>query len=217
MLRTYSLFVITAATLVATGCARNQGSASRSVPTTPVYTGAPEGVIPAGTELALRANETISTDTATAGRYYSAEVAREIRAANGDVVVPQGSPAQLMVVDAGSGGAVGTPNLQLGLQSITVNGRTYPVETATTEVQADKEGLGTNRRTAEMVGGGAVLGAVIGAIAGGGTGAAIGGAVGAAGGAAAQVLTRGDRIRVPAESVITFRLDNTIRLRGYQR
>jgi hypothetical protein len=66
-----------------------------------------------------------------------------------------------------------------------------------------------------MVGGGAVLGTLIGAIAGGGKGAAIGAAVGAAGGATAQVLTRGEEIRVPAESVLTFRLDQPWRLEGY--
>src|SRR5207244_7207406 len=40
--------------------------------------------------------------------------------------------------------------------------------------QKGTEGLGKNKRTAEMVGGGAVLGTLIGAIAGGGKGAAIG-------------------------------------------
>jgi hypothetical protein len=48
---------------------------------------------------------------------------------------------------------------------------------------------------------------LIGAVAGGGKGAAIGAAVGAAGGAATQVLTRGKEVQIPAETVLTFRLD----------
>jgi hypothetical protein len=68
-----------------------------------------------------------------------------------------------------------------------------------------------------MVGGGAALGTLIGAVAGGGSGAAIGAAVGAAGGAAVQVLTKGDEVRVPAESVLTFRLENPLQLEGYNR
>jgi hypothetical protein len=36
--------------------------------------------------------------------------------------------------------------------------------------------------------------------------------VGAAGGAATQVLTRGDRVHIPAETVMTFRLDQPWRL-----
>jgi hypothetical protein len=67
--------------------------------------------------------------------------------------------------------------------------------------------LGANERTARNVGGGAALGAVIGAIAGGGSGAAVGAAIGAAGGAAAQVLTRGESVHVPAETLLTFRLE----------
>jgi hypothetical protein len=47
-------------------------------------------------------------------------------------------------------------------------------------------------------------------MAGGGKGAAIGAAIGAAGGAGTQVLTRGKQINVPAESVLTFKLDQPI-------
>jgi hypothetical protein len=63
-----------------------------------------------------------------------------------------------------------------------------------------------------MVGGGALLGTVLGAIAGGGRGAAIGAAAGAAAGAGAQVLTRGKEIKVPAETTLTFRLEQPVRL-----
>src|SRR5262249_40059549 len=54
-------------------------------------------------------------------------------------------------------------------------------------------------------------GAIIGAIAGGGKGAAIGAGAGAAAGAGVQVLTRGDRVNVPAESLLTFRLAQPLR------
>jgi outer membrane lipoprotein SlyB len=76
----------------------------------------------------------------------------------------------------------------------------------------DQRGIGANKRTAEMTGGGAVLGTVVGAIAGGGKGAAIGAVVGGAGGAATQVLTRGKEVKVPAETLLTFKLDQPLRL-----
>ena len=66
-----------------------------------------------------------------------------------------------------------------------------------------------------MVGGGALLGTLVGAIAGGSKGAAVGAAVGAAGGATAQVLTRGKEVRVPAETILSFRLNQPLRLQGY--
>jgi hypothetical protein len=52
-----------------------------------------------------------------------------------------------------------------------------------------------------------VIGAIVGAIAGGGKGAAIGAASGAGAGAVGQTVTRGRNVRLPAESLITFRLD----------
>lgn len=166
-------------------------------------------VIPAGTTFAVRTNQTIESDQA--GQSFSAEVVQDIQDQSGKVLVPKGSTADLVIVETSSGGAVGTRTVELAVKSVTANGKKYAITTAGTE-QRGTEGLGRNRRTAEMVGGGALLGTLIGAVAGGGKGAAVGAAVGAAGGAAAQVLTRGDEVRVPAETILSFRLDEPWRL-----
>ena len=101
----------------------------------------------------------------------------------------------------------------LDVHSITVDGRKYLV--STTDLTEDSDtGIGTNKRTAATIGGGAAVGTVIGAIAGGGKGAAIGGLIGAAGGAATQVLTKGHDVKVPAETVLRFRLDKPVTLRA---
>jgi len=63
-----------------------------------------------------------------------------------------------------------------------------------------------------MVGGGAAIGALIGAIVGRGMGAVIGAGVGAAAGAGTQVLTKGREGRVPAETILNFKLDKDLRL-----
>jgi outer membrane lipoprotein SlyB len=104
--------------------------------------------------------------------------------------------------------------MELAIRSVSVNGRSYPIATGSVQ-QEGEQGLGANRRTAEMVGGGALLGTLLGAAVGGGKGAAVGAAVGAAGGATAQVLTRGKQVNVPAETVLTFRLDQPWRLQGF--
>jgi outer membrane lipoprotein SlyB len=62
------------------------------------------------------------------------------------------------------------------------------------------------------VGGGALIGTIIGAVVGHGKGAAIGAAVGAAGGAEAEVLTKGKQVSIPAETVLTFSLNNSVTL-----
>ncbi|HYZ87187.1 MAG TPA: hypothetical protein VE621_22410 [Bryobacteraceae bacterium] len=206
--------------LLVGSCAKIGGTRSRTtVPSGPVSTGTAEpGYLPAGAELVIRANEPIEVNTQrdVAGRTFSAQIARDIVDADGRVIVPAGSPAELRVVNSSTGGAGGSPNLELTVSSITVNGRRYEIEAAP-EKASSGTGIGANRRTATMVGGGAVLGTLIGAVAGGGTGAAVGAAAGAAAGGAAQVLTRGKEVRVPAETVMTFRLESPIRLRGYQR
>jgi len=103
--------------------------------------------------------------------------------------------------------------MTVDLDSVTVNGRRYVVASSDQAIEGgQREGIGKNRRTGKYVGGGAVLGTIIGAIAGGGKGAAIGAAAGGAAGAGAQVATRGHEVRVPAETLLTFRLDQPLQL-----
>jgi hypothetical protein len=163
----------------------------------------------------VRTDEAIQATSAAEGRTYSAQITREVVGGDGSVLVPRGAPAQLAVLAVDEGGRVTSGKLQLALRSITINGQNYLVQTDTSV--SGEQGLGANRRTATMVGGGAALGTLVGAIAGGGTGAAIGAATGAAAGAAVQVLTKGDEVKVPAETVLTFRLDQPVRLQGYRR
>ena len=166
---------------------------------------------PAGTELVVRTVETIDSRNSGADQAFSAIVEHGVTNAAGRVIVPEGSSAQLMIRQMSSGGATGSPEMALDVHSITVGGRRYLVSTADVTRESGT-GIGKNKRTAEAIGGGAALGTIIGAIAGGAKGAAIGVLVGAAGGAGAQVLTRGRDVRVPAETVLTFRLDRSVTL-----
>ena len=166
---------------------------------------------PAGTELVVRTVETIDSRNASADQTFSAIVEQEVTNASGGVIIPERSSAQLMIRQMSSGGATGSPEMVLDVQSITVDGQKYLVSTADLTRDSDT-GIGKNKRTAETIGAGAALGTIIGAIAGGGKGAAIGVLVGAAGGAGAQVLTRGRDVRVPAETVLKFRLDRAVTL-----
>jgi len=211
-MKPYCLSFALGAAAILSGCATTGMSNSRTTapPAGPVtaQTSTP-GVSPAGTTFAVRANEQVNS--ADPGKTYSAEVAQDIVDQNGKMLVPKGSPAELAVVQTDSGGVTGTRTMQLALRSVTVNGRRMNVTSDVTEERGG-EGIGRNRRTAESVGGGALLGTLLGAIVGGGSGAVAGAAIGAAGGATAQVLTRGSEIRVPAETVLTFRLDQPLRL-----
>lgn len=167
--------------------------------------------LPAGTQLAVRTNETIDSKTATDGRTYSAVIAQNVADSSGNIVIPQGSDAQLVIKSLNGGSITSSSSLILDLQSVTLNGQRYMVSTQDLR-QNSRQGIGANRRTAEIVGGGTALGTLLGAIGGGGTGALIGAIAGAAAGAGVQVLTKGSQVRVPAETVLTFRLDQPMQL-----
>jgi hypothetical protein len=172
--------------------------------------------IPAGAQLSVRTDEQIQADAQSVGQTYQAEIAQDVVDQNGRVIIPKGSPARLTVANMNSGTmGVGNNQVQLALQSVNVNGRDYMLQSNTQSASSNR-GIGKNKRTAEMVGGGAVLGTVIGAVAGGGKGAVLGAVLGGAAGGTAQVLTRGKEVKVPAESVLTFRLDQPVQLSPYQ-
>jgi hypothetical protein len=168
-------------------------------------------VVPPGTQISVRTDERIDSGNAAPGRTFPATIVQDIMDRDGKVVIPRGSSAQLVVRQVTEGGTLTSGNFILDLDSLRVNGRRYIVNTG--DLETGNTGIGNNKRTAEMVGGGAVLGTLLGALAGGGKGAAVGLVAGAAAGGGAEVLTKGKEIRVPAETVLNFRLDQPLHLR----
>jgi len=168
--------------------------------------------LPAGTEVSVRSEETIDSARAAEGQTYAAEVTSDVLDAAGDVVVPSGANAQIVIRSASKGGRIrGSSDLALDLASVSVGGQMYQLST-TDLVQQGKVGMGANKRTAEYTGGGALVGTIIGAIAGHGKGAALGALSGAGAGAITQIATKGGSIKVPAETVLTFKLDRPLRV-----
>jgi outer membrane lipoprotein SlyB len=168
--------------------------------------GQPGRSIPAGTIVQVRNDQTIDSKNAIAGQVFSGFVTHNVTDRRGYVVIPGGSPAELVVRN------ISKHEVALDLQAIMIAGNRYQVSSESTTIHgSNRSDLGANKRTAKFVGGGALGGSVIGAIGGGGAGAAIGAFAGAAAGATAQVLTKGKSVRVPAESLLTFRLTHPLR------
>ena len=173
-------------------------------------------VVPTRTRIEVRNNETIDSKTAAPGQKYSAVVVEGVSDSRGRVIIPHGSAATLVVRSVRDQGKVeGQSELALDIDSVSIGGRRYRVETYDI-VEMGKPGVGGNARTGKFVGGGAVLGTLLGAVAGGGRGAAIGALSGAAAGTATQAVTRGHGVRVPAETLMTFRLEAPIHVRVIQ-
>jgi hypothetical protein len=168
--------------------------------------------IPAGTTIPVRTNTTIDARESVNSRVYSGMVAQDVLGENDKIAIPRGCDVELMVRD------IGHRTLALELRAVVVKGKRYAVSTYdVTQTGEKKDGVGANKRTGKFVGGGALAGTLIGAVAGGGKGAAIGALAGGAAGAAGQMMTRGSEVHVPAESLLTFQLEQPLTLAATRR
>src|SRR5579862_6010840 len=161
----------------------------------------PPAVIPAGTLLTVTIDQTVSSKTNNNGDSFAASLAAPI-SVDGVTVLPTGTRAKGTVVQADSAGRVkGGAVLALTLDSITVNGQPYSIQTS--EFEETIKGRG--KRTAIGAGGGA-FGAIVGGLAGGGKGAAIGALAGGGAGTAGTAFTGKRDITIPAETRLHFKL-----------
>ena len=162
--------------------------------------------IPAATVVTIRMIDAIDSSQNRPGEEFAASLDAPIVV--GDrVLAPRGSDARVRLVQAQSAGRMtGRSDLQLELINLSINGVNYPVQSGYYE----QHGASRGTRTAETVGGGAVVGALLGGLLGRGKGAAIGSVVGAGTGTAVQASTHGQQIKVPAETKIDFTLKDPI-------
>jgi len=147
----------------------------------------------------------VDSERDSVGKTFRASVDEPVLV-NGQVVIPRGADvAAKLVDDKQSGKFEGRTVLTLDLMQVQVNGRMVDINTE--EVSQSSASRGS--RTGKVVGGTAALGAIIGALAGGGRGAAVGAVSGAAVGGGVQVLTKGQRVRIPSETRLTFTLQQS--------
>ncbi|MGA2880353.1 MAG: hypothetical protein ABSG13_15510 [Bryobacteraceae bacterium] len=182
---------------------RDQGFAQQPPPpATPV-----SGVqIPAGTPITVRMIESVDSKVAHLGQTFRASVDEPVLV-NGQTIIPRGADAVVKLVeDQQSGKFEGKTVLTLALTDITINGQTIDTTTGNVSQASGSRGA----RTAKVVGGTTALGAIIGALAGGGRGAAIGAASGAAVGGGAEILTKGQQVKIPSETRLNFTLQQPI-------
>ena len=163
-------------------------------------------VIPAGQSMLIRMIDGVDSKTNNVGDIFHASLETDLNV-NGTLVARKGTDVYGRLANAkGAGRLAGSSELQLELTRMVINGQDYPV--VSSDYTMKGKGRGTN--TAEKVGGGAALGAIIGAIAGGGRGAAIGAGAGSAAGAGVNVITRGQQVKIPSETLLEFRVQQPV-------
>lgn len=182
-------------------------SPAASAPASSSATQAPPPVtIPAGTEIHVTLDTTVSSHDNSAGDRFDATVTEPV-VVGGQTVLPQHAHARGEVVDARPSGRLSKPALlTLALRSVQVNGAWVDVHTH----ELTMEGKSHKKRDVVAIGGGSALGAIIGGIAGGGKGAAIGAAAGGGAGTAGAAITGKKDITLPSESHLTFRLSQSV-------
>ena len=196
----------------ATGSTDDSGFASRNNQTQPApYQPSRQSysnslTIPSGTRLVVRTIDPIDSDKNHVGDKFQATLEEAVYV-NNELVAAKGANVYGRLEEVkGAGHIAGKSELKLALTGIVINGQTVTLSTSDYDVSGKSRGA----NTAKKVGGGAAAGAVIGAIVGGGKGAAVGAGVGAGAGTAVQVMTHGEQVHVPSETLLEFTLDQSV-------
>jgi len=183
-----------------------QPSAPSAIEPDEVAKSVPSVTIPAGTRISVRTIDAIDSTRTRAGYRFQASLEQPLWV-DGKVVVPKGADVYGRLDESKETGTfTGRSQLKLQLTGIVVNGQTLPLVTGEYEVSGKSKGESTAKRTV----GGAAIGSIIGAIAGGGKGAAIGAGTGAGVGAGSEIITKGDQVKIPSETLLDFTLQQSV-------
>lgn len=168
------------------------------------------GVIPSGTEIDVRLETALSSDTNQVEDRFEATTIVDLRQ-DGRVVIPAGSRVRGVVTAVDDAGRIERKGrLSLSFDQVTINGRNYPIRgTVTQALEA-----GGYKDDAGKIGTGAAVGGIIGGILGGLKGAIAGILIGGGGVVAA---TEGENVELPAGTVLRMRLDQDMNTRNLTR
>jgi hypothetical protein len=162
--------------------------------------------VPAGTTISVRTIDAIDSTKDYVGDRFQASL-EEPLIVDGNVVAAKGADVYGRVEESKETGTfTGRSELKLALTGIVVDGKTVPIVTGDYELTGKSKGASTAKRTV----GGAAIGSIIGAIAGGGKGAAIGAGAGAGVGAGSEIITKGDQVKIPSETLLDFTLEQSV-------
>jgi hypothetical protein len=168
----------------------------------------PQISIPSGTPISVRLDRTLDTRITRSGDQFTATLANPIKE-DGRVILPKGTRfTGHVTTSAPSGRLKGQAVLGMTLDAFEINGARYPVATTRTSRASAKH----KKRNLVLIGGGSGLGAMIGGLAGGGKGALIGAGAGAAAGTTGAAVTGKQNVTIPAETLLTFRLEEAVEL-----
>ena len=160
-------------------------------------------VVPAGTVLEVRLQESLSTKTNQAGESFEMQLDEDL-IVDGKLLAPEASRVIGRLTHVKKSGKVeGLAQMGMDLQKIVVGDEVYSLKSNILTYEAE----GTVKEDAKKIGIATGIGALIGAIAGGKKGAAVGTAVGAGAGTGTVLLTSGEEVEFKIEQLFRFTLE----------
>jgi hypothetical protein len=173
-----------------------------------------EVTIPAGTELPVVLDTSVSSATSRVEQPVAAHLSRAVTV-NGVAALPEGSRVSGVVTDATRSAKVkGRAHVAIRFDSVTPRDDDQRYEIRT--ISIGRTAAATKKNDAMKIGAPAAGGAVIGAIVGGKKGALIGTAVGGGAGTGVVLSTRGKEVALAKGSPLTLRLAEPliVRIKG---
>jgi hypothetical protein len=172
------------------------------------------GTIPSGTDLALRSNSRVCTNTYTVGQTFTASLANAVSGSNG-ATIPAGADVTLEVTQLKRSENVNDKIvMEFAVRSVSFGGKTYPVTGTVSSADVQRVRNQPKNKDAQKVATGAVVGAIAGQIFGKNTKSTIiGAAAGAAAGAGAAAATSNYEGCVPDGGAIAVELSAPLQVR----
>jgi hypothetical protein len=166
-------------------------------------------VVPGGTVLEVRLQESLSTKTNQAGESFEMQLEEDL-IVDGKLLAPEASRVIGRLTHVKKSGKVeGLAQLGMDLQKIVVGDEEYSLKSNILSYEAE----GTVKEDAKKIGIATGVGALIGAIAGGKKGAAVGTAVGAGAGTGAVLATSGEEVEFGIEQLFRFELERDVQMK----
>jgi hypothetical protein len=202
----YRTNLITALSVAALAACQPSGQAAESTARTPAAT--PSRTLDAGRQFSMATTETISSRTAKPGDQFTATVVADVQDDAGRVAIPAGSVVSGTITDVKSApNPSSSGTLTLAVSSVTVRGRSYPIEASIDSLDTQRHGQGVSGGDVAKVGAGAAAGAILGRVIGKNTkGAVIGGIMGGIVGAGIAVQSKDADIVLPAGTYVLVTL-----------
>ncbi|CAN5669498.1 hypothetical protein BH23GEM3_BH23GEM3_15360 [soil metagenome] len=170
--------------------------------------------VPAGTTMAVRMNQELSTRNSSAGQSFTATLADPVIAADGTTLIPAGATVRGRVTGSTASERAGqTATMTLAFESVAFNGRNYPISSTVVDVPVRTVTRDSKQEQAAKIGAGAAAGAVLGQVIGKNTKSTVAGAaIGAAAGTAVAMGTADVDAVIPSGSRVVIRLDSPVQV-----